>query len=396
MTPGQLLNKWTTIFVLAITLLVVGPGSHAATEPVVKQMNVLGSAVVYKGNLANGRQNAVKDALAAAVGQAVLEMLTSETVVRRFQLINDSILNQREKYIHNYRVLTENVTGDTIRTLVQVDVGIDRISRDLGNLGLALADAVYPRIVFMIAEKKVTDADYGFWWGPGQWNDRTVSEGAMASTLQSAGFEMIDPPVLNAPLNLSKDLAEADIIALAQRLGGDVVIVGTGTAAAAPNTMGASIQAFEAMVEAQAYSVQTGQLMGRTRQKSVVSGKDDVMAGREALSGAGALAGDDLARQVMAAWQQEQDRNAAVDVIVEGTSGHIASFVRLRTSMSSLPGVRELKMKEMSTDRAVMAVRYQGDTHSLADALLLKTFNGFGIDIYEVTPEAIYIRLVHR
>jgi hypothetical protein len=108
------------------------------------------------------------------------------------------------------------------------------------------------------------------------------------------------------------------------------------------------------------------------------------------------LAGDALARQVMAAWQQDQDRSAVIEVTVEGTGGHIASFVRLRTTISSLSGVKELKMEEMSADRAAMAVSYQGSTRSLADALLLKTFNGFGIDIFEVTPEAIRIRLVHQ
>ncbi|MBC2745347.1 MAG: hypothetical protein HGJ93_20625 [Desulfosarcina sp.] len=53
-------------------------------------------------------------------------------------------------------------------------------------------------------------------------------------------------------------------------------------------------------------------------------------------------------------------------------------------------------MKEMSADRAAMAVNYQGSTRSLADALLLKTFKGFGIDIFDVTPETIRIRLVHK
>ncbi len=396
MTHRQLLSKWFVLIGLCVILPSVGSICEAAAEPVVKQINVLGSAMVYKGNLADGRQNAVNDALAAAVGQAVMEMLTGETVVRRFQLINDSILNQREKYIRNYRVLTENVSGKTIRTLVQVDIGLDRISRDLAELGLALAGAVYPRIVFMIAEKEVADTDFGFWWGDRQWADRTVSESTMATAFQAAGFELIDPPVLSAPLNLPMGLTEADMVALAQRLGGDVIVTGTGTATTATNTMGASIKAFEAVVEVRAYSVQTGQLMGRTSQKSVTSGQDDLMGGREALSNAGTLAGDDLARQVLAAWQRENDRNALIDAIVEGTSGHIASFVRLRTSMSSLPGVTELKMKEMSTDRAVMAVSYQGDTRSLADALLLRTFTGFGIDIYEVTPEAVYIRLVHQ
>lgn len=163
-----------------------------------------------------------------------------------------------------------------------------------------------------------------------------------------------------------------------------------------PIPWGGGINAYEAVLEARAFDVQTGQPIGRTRQKSVVSGQDEVVGGREALSGAGALAGDDLARQIMAVWQQAQDRSAAIEVVVEGTGGHIANFVRLRTAIASLSGVNELKMKEMSADRADMTVSYQGSARSLADALLLKTFSGFGIDIFEVTPEAIRIRLVNQ
>ena len=132
------------------------------------------------------------------------------------------------------------------------------------------------------------------------------------------------------------------------------------------------------------------------RQKFVVSGQDAFAGGREALSGAGAAAGDAMAHQIMVAWQQEQDRSAAIQVEVEGTGGHIASFVRLRTAIATLSGVKDLKMREMSSDTAVMAVSYQGTARSLADALLLKTFEGFGLDIYEVTAEVVRIRLVHQ
>jgi hypothetical protein len=42
-------------------------------------------------------------------------------VARLFPPINDSILNERDTYIQNYRVLTESVSGNTVRALVQVD-----------------------------------------------------------------------------------------------------------------------------------------------------------------------------------------------------------------------------------------------------------------------------------
>lgn len=395
MTDCGTMKRWLKPICLFVVLVLGGTGSYGSDRSVVRQYQVLGTALVHDRNLVAGRENAVHDALAAAVGQVVMELLTSDTVVRRFQLINDSILAQRNTYVKNYRVLTELVSGSTVRVLVQVDVAVDRVSQDLSRLGFALAGEVYPRILLMMAEKNVSDADYTYWWGERRVGGRTIVEGAMITALQASGFEIIDPPDLSAPLGRPPHPSETEMIPLARRLGADVLILGHGTALTATNIMGASIKAFEGVVAARAFQVQSGQAIGSSSHKTVVSGADDVTGGRAALAGAGETAGAELARQIMIAWQEERDRSAVIEVMVDGTAGHIASFVRLRTAIASLSGVRELKMNEMSADRAVMAVSYQGLARTLADALLLRTFDGFGIDIFEVTSEVIRIRLVH-
>ena len=121
MTHHNTLKKGMAAIGLTLCLALVATSSHGKSEQLVKQLNVLGTAVIHQKNLVDGRQNAVNDALVSAVGQVVVEMLTGETVVRRFKLINDGILSQKDKYIQNYRVLTESVSGATIRTLVQVN-----------------------------------------------------------------------------------------------------------------------------------------------------------------------------------------------------------------------------------------------------------------------------------
>ena len=389
-------KRWIgSIVVLVFLVIATTSGFGAETLPV-QQLNVLGTSAVHKGNLAEGRQDSVDNALAAAVGSMVMEMLTSETVVRRFQLINESILNQRDKYVQNYRVLTESISGGTIRTLVQVDVAADRLSRDLSQLGLALSDTVYPHILFMIAETNAVNGQTTFWWGPEMQTDRTVCESALATTLEQAGFQIIPPPELTAPMNLDKNISQENMLALGNRLGADVIISGTSTARAATNTMGGNIKAFQAEVDLQAIDVQTGQTMSRLRQKAVASSQEAAVGVRQALSNVGELAGDNLVRQLMSAWQKKQAGSTDIEVVVEGTSGQIASFVKLRTAINSLSGVKDLKMKEMATDHALIVVNYRGSSRSMADALLLRTFSGFGIDIYNVSPEAIHIRLINK
>ena len=389
-------KRWIgSIVVLVFLVITTTSGFGAETLPV-QQLNVLGTSAVHKGNLAEGRQDSVDNALAAAVGSMVMEMLTSETVVRRFQLINEAILNQHDKYVQNYRVLTESTSGGTIRTLVQVDVAADRLSRDLSQLGLALSDTVYPHILFMIAETNAVNGQSAYWWGPKMQTDRTVCESALATTLEQAGFQIIPPPELTAPMNLDKDISQENMLALGNRLGADIIISGTSTARAATNTMGGNIQAFQAEVDLQAIDVQTGQTMSRLRQKAVASSQEAAVGGQQALSNVGELAGDNLVRQLMSAWQKKQAGSTDIEVVVEGTSGQIASFVKLRTAINSLSGVKDLKMKEMATDHALIVVNYRGSSRSMADALLLRTFSGFGIDIYDVSPEAIHIRLINQ
>jgi hypothetical protein len=390
------MKKWTAaVIALVVVSLAVANNSYGKQDPVVKKLTTLGTAVIHDKDMVAGRKNAVDDALASAVSQVVVEMLTGETVVRRFKLINDNLLKKQQTYIQNYRVLTESVSGNMIRVLVEVDVSADRVSRDLSQMGLALAGTVYPRIVFMVAEKRAVDDNFSFWWGERRLHQRTASEKAMVRTLSSAGFDIIATPALNKPLGLPVTVPKAQMMALAEQLGADILIVGQGAATEASNTMGGEISAYEAIVAVKALRVPNGIVVGQAKQKNVVSSKDTYQGRLQALDGAGELAGDALMRQIMIAWQQEQERSAVIQVVVEGTGGHIASFVRLRTAIATLSGVKELKMQEMSADRASMAVNYQGSTHSLADALLLKTFSGFGIDIHELTSEAIHIRLVH-
>jgi hypothetical protein len=396
MSDRSWLKKSIKGICLLVVLVLCSHSGYAEESHGTKQLNVLGSAVIYQKNLADARQNAVNDALVAAVGQITLGMLTNETVVRRFQIINDNILAQKDNYVQNYRVLTETVSGGTIRLLVQVDVATDRLSRDLSHLGLALAGAVHPKVLFMLAEKNVTDTDFSFWWGSNPSPRRGICETAMATELQTAGFDIVNPPAEAGSPGLPMSATNADMLALAKQLGADILISGQVVATIAPNTMGQTTKSFEAVIDAQAFNVKSGASMGKTHQKGVVSAQNVTTGGHEALSRAGTMAGDDLSRQMMTAWLQEQERSTIITVVVEGTGGQIANFVRLRTAITSLSGVKEVKMREMSANQSTMAVNYEGSSRSLADALLLKTFSGFGIDIYDVAPEIIRIRLVQQ
>jgi hypothetical protein len=81
-------------------------------------------------------------------------------------------------------------------------------------------------------------------------------------------------------------------------------------------------------------------------------------------------------------------------LVVEGIGGKIASFVKFRGALSTMPGVDNLQLKEMMPDAAVLLVDYQGTSRAFADALLLQNFDTFGLNISAIEPNLIRVQLV--
>lgn len=108
------------------------------------------------------------------------------------------------------------------------------------------------------------------------------------------------------------------------------------------------------------------------------------------------LATDQIAKDVagLGLTGADQEPNDPVEVVISGISGQLAHFVRLRTTLSGLPGVKDLRLQEMSGDQAILTVRYEGTAPSLADALRLRPFSGFSIIIAEVVDTTIRIEIV--
>jgi len=51
-------------------------------------------------------------------------------------------------------------------------------------------------------------------------------------------------------------------------------------------------------------------------------------------------------------------------------------------------------MKEMTLNQATIIVDFQGTPEDLANALMLKTLDAIGINIYEISPSHLRIELI--
>ena len=71
-------------------------------------------------------------------------------------------------------------------------------------------------------------------------------------------------------------------------------------------------------------------------------------------------------------------------------------LVLFRNELKTIDGISSQQTIEMTPDETLLLVKYDKASQDLADALLLKTFDSFGINIFEISSNTLKIELVAK
>jgi hypothetical protein len=313
-----------------------------------------------------------------------------------FQGINNSIFARTDQFINGYKVLTESVQGTSYRLLIEAGVSNQRIKDVLKNAGIWIDQQQMPRILICVAEKSVNEIDVNHWWGEQAQSSPNISTSVLSHDLAAQSYIIIQPDRAKLSKAYPWDLSASDAVALGRIYGADVVVVGTAVAEPSSNTMGGTVRSFRGSVSTAAYRVSDGVQIAHSRRSVLSAAEESVDGERSSLRQAAGQAGTELSDMIRDAWRSQGAGNFQLEVLVGGTGGNMASFVKFRGALSTMSGVDNVQLKEMSTNDALLLVAYQGSARSLADALLLQSFDTFGIDISEVGLNSIRVQLTPR
>ena len=365
----------------------------AQEDDTVSVVDVVGSGAIYGDDMASAKEQAISNALVSAVAAVAAEIQPFQQQVDKFKLFNELLYDQTDRFIQGYKVLTEYLSGNNYRAIVQATVMKDRIRETLLSANLIMQEHVMPKILFFLAEKKIEDILPVYWWGQDLVFVVPLSEEAMAQTMKDKGMTVINHGVIVEPLNYRADISLQDAIDLGKHMAADIVIIGTAIAEKTTNVMDGNVKTFKGSVSAKAYRTETGKEIAFAARTAVFASEDDEKGGREALFNAGMLVGQEMILQLTSAWESESNQQSLVEINIHGTR-ELANFIKFRKALGKIPGVKAIHIKVMKADESIISVDYEGTAQSLADELLLKTFESFGIDIYEVSPGRLGIELV--
>ena len=386
---------WGSLLLVAAIYLLF-PVAAAAKESTDTYV-VIGSGLIYKENISEARNQAIANSLVSAVGRKAAELLPVEALMTHHETLNEILYGKTSKFVKDYKVLTESTSEKNYRVIVQATVSGANIKRELSSAGIIVGKKSMPSILFFIAEQKLMDITPRFWWGKGMTFVKPSSEQSMTEALREKGFQIIEhgPRVQRLAYGVvdnSPDLNNQEAVDLGSQLNADVIVMGRAVASSATNVMGGDIKSFKGTITARVLRTTTGEEITAVSRTAVTANVDEIDGSRDALSGAGSLLAEDLAQQIIAAWQKEAKDAFTVKVYLDGTR-NLANFVMFRRMLTKLSNVEAIQVKELKSDNAVIEVEYKGKSKELADAMMLHAFETFGINIYEVTPEHLKVEL---
>ena len=387
--------------ILGVLLMALPVAAQESSPPAdLRDVVVIGTAPIYKGDSAAAREQAVARGLNAAVERAVSDLLPLESLVGSFQTLNQTVFGSPDEFIQGFKVLAENVADRRYRVIVQAEVSMPRITERLSQAGMAVGTQRLPAVLVAVSERRPEDDLPRTWWVAGLVPESLPFQQGLQEGLAAVGLPVTDPLDRDPggrveAFGLPASLQTEDAVKLGGLFQAEVVIAGSADVVPGENTMGEDIRTFRASVQARAVRVDTGEVIAETVQKAVAAHQDPETGEARALADAGIQAGRALARQIAVVWRNQETTTADIEVVVEGTRD-LGNLVMFRRSIRNTFGVKEVQTRAMQPDQATMTVTYQGSAKALADLLMLNTFERFHVNIYEVTPDRLGVRLFAR
>ncbi|MFH2066441.1 MAG: hypothetical protein ABIK15_14665 [Pseudomonadota bacterium] len=387
------------ILYLIMIFLSAQTGYTQEVTPDSKIVMVTGTGNIVQNDVAIAREEAISESLITAVGLVMSDVTPSDILVPNFQSLNEILYSHRDSFINGYRVLTEIKYKNRYRVLVQARVSVSKIREQLMGIGIMAGEIKKPKVLLMIAEQNVTDIAPHFWWSRDLPEIKSKAEAVLSEIFPQKGFIILrhpNPSAYSEISDLSLQTSEPDqntILHLAKLVKADIVITGRAFAEQTSNTMGEDIRSFKGTFLAGAIRISGEDEIGKTYQTTITVNTNEIFGGLEAISQAASLAGEDLAVQISSAYTKKRNEQSIIKIVVQGTR-ILSNFVKFRRALSSLEHVGEIRSSEMKSNEATLNVSYGDDIHKLAESLMVKSFDSFGINISQVLPDQLTITLI--
>jgi len=92
-------------------------------------------------------------------------------------------------------------------------------------------------------------------------------------------------------------------------------------------------------------------------------------------------------------WVQAMKEKKSFDLYVEGDN-FLTRFIALKRQLKDIREIEDISPRELGSSHAIMEVSYKGTPAQFANAVMLRTFEDFGIEVSMVSDDTVKIKFV--
>ncbi len=356
-----------------------------------------GNQKIVDEDIPGARQAAVSDALERAVVNAFSHTVSPKVFASHLGFLYDRLLAAAQDYVVTYRVLGAVDHQNTYLVGVESKINLELLEQTLTEAGILNVGTDMPMILFLIAEQTPKDLLPRYWWGNNPEPYKSHAETRIIDIMKEnrfkiAGMEPQRPDTKFYDIRFPSIYDADAAVDLAEKVNADMVVIGRASAAESINRR-EDEKIFDALIRLTAYDVASGQEIAAFESKAASKSEPDREGSIQAIVKAADLAAMELADKLDNYWSGHLRKETRFDVDITG-NGFLPRFIALKKRLAEIGEIQNMQPKEIGSDRAVMELVYKGSPSHFADSIMLTTFEGFGIEVGEVTDDLVKIRFI--
>jgi hypothetical protein len=355
-----------------------------------------------KGQDALGaKKAAVSDALEKAVQGAFSSVVSPQKLGENLDFLYDQLLAHTMDFVSTYRVINGMAHNGAYLVGVESKISLALVKKRVRDSGIFNQARNNPKVLLLIAEQRPEDVQPQCWWWQPEGQSYappivSIAEKSLKAVFDKARIPLVvtennypDPAAYHVDFSAMDDQAAA--MALGQALGADMVVLGTASAQTSANRMGDE-KTFEAEVSFTVLDMASQKTEIKATASATAKSTDERGAD-QALAQAADTAGQDLKEKIDTFWAQALKEKEAFDLYVEGDN-FLTRFIALKRQLKEIREIEDISPRELGSSHAIMEVSYKGTPAQFANAVMLKTFEEFGIEVSMVSDDAVKIKFV--
>lgn len=366
------------ILVISLILIIA---SAALTGESVKVVTAQGEAKT--------KSLALEQAKRSAVEQGLGTVITSETLMRNYQLASDIILSRANGFIKNYIELSCIKDNGNFIVIIEAEVTqiFDEILKDQAALDLLIQWMDKPRVMIVVDEDNSGE-------------ESRACETELAKKLNNWHFDLVSRQqveAIRAGKHIKAQLAgDAQAAAsIANDIGAEFLLIGHAHAAKAQGLdylEGTGMKSVQAEFSAQIVNASDARILASYTTTNSSMHISVVTAGVEALTKTAAEMADSLVAYLLRNASEEQVNEKTITLTIKNVE--FREFSVLKKSLSDIDNVSRVHLRSFKPSTGELAVEFMGKSEDLAVELDGFQISGGKFSVEKVAGNTVIINFV--